>query len=460
MARGGNLDVRTIDAAKPRERVWRLSDGGGLLLLIKPTGAKVWIARITIHGQRRDMGLGGYPAVTLKEAREAAAAARKKAREGIDPILHHKRTMRERAAQTERDRAAETMTFRVVAKELAKAQAAGFKTTKTAKLWLSSLEQHVFPTLGNLPVRDIDRAAVMRAISDLWATKPATAKAVLRRIAAALRYGAAHGWRANDNPADPKMLHLAGLPALPAPLKRPSLPWQRVPHFMRALVKMDGLPPLALRLLILTALRSNEARQVRWSWLHLADETPTLVIPGRQMKGRLTRVALDHRVPLAPAALDVLAAAYSILTGTDTKPADLPRRAPLMGEALVFPSSTMTTAVSDVVLTLLLRDMNAGRAEGAAPPWRDADGRPITVHGFRSSFRTWIDDTRPEEDVTAERALAHEVGTEASGRYRRSDLFDRRIPLMRAWAEYCMSAVTAAPASQQGGPKGAADGAA
>src|SRR5690242_11911010 len=79
MARGGNLDTRTIEAAKPRAAAYRLSDGGGLLLVVKPSGARLWMARITVDGKRRDMGLGGYPAVSLREAREKAAAARKKA---------------------------------------------------------------------------------------------------------------------------------------------------------------------------------------------------------------------------------------------------------------------------------------------------------------------------------------------------------------------------------------------
>lgn len=460
MARGGNLDVRTIEAAQPSDKVWRMSDGGGLLLLIKPTGAKVWIARVTVHGQRRDMGLGGYPTVSLKEAREKAAEARKLARDGTDPILHRARTMRALAAQAERDRAAEKMTFRVVARQLARAQAAGFKQTRTAKLWLASLEQHVFPVIGDLPVREVDRAAVMRAVTPLWAEKPATAKQLLRRIAATLRYAAAHDWRDHDGAADLKMLHHAGLPKAPAGSKRPALPWDRVPAFMRALCLQDGIPALALRLIILTALRSNEVRQARYSWLHLAGETPLLVIPGKMMKGKMTRPAEDHRVPLAPAALDVLAAAYSIVSGTPTTAEGLPRLVPLMGEALVFPSATMTTPVADAIVSGLIRDMNAARAEGALPPWRDQDGRPIVVHGFRRSFRRWTEDKRIEDDLAAEKALGHVLGNEVSRAYRGGDLLDQRIPLMRAWAEHCMSAVSAAPAKQQGGPKGAAGGAA
>src|SRR5690348_14148708 len=102
MARGGNLDVRSIEAAKPRSASYRMSDGNGLLLVIKPSGAKVWVARVTVGRKRRDMGLGGFPTVSLKEARDKAAAAHKKAAEGLDPIVERERVV----AEIERQRKA------------------------------------------------------------------------------------------------------------------------------------------------------------------------------------------------------------------------------------------------------------------------------------------------------------------------------------------------------------------
>jgi hypothetical protein len=84
-----------------------------------------------------------------------------------------------------------------------------------------------------------------------------------------------------------------------------------------------------------------------------------------------------------------------------------------------------------------MRRLNAGRPDDAPSPWRDPDGRDAVPHGFRATFSTWVDDTRPEEREAAEKALAHEVSNRVSGTYRRSDLFDRRVPLMRAWGDQC-----------------------
>jgi hypothetical protein len=258
MPRGGNLDTRTVDAAKPRAAPYRLSDGGGLLLMVKPAGAKVWIVRITAAGKRRDMGLGGYPTVSLKHAREKAAAARKQASEGLNPIEKREGLAREREAQRKTASEAGARTFRVVAIGCIQAEAPGWKNKRTALLWQNSLERWAFPTLGDMPVATIDRPAVHRAIHGVWTSRPATARKVLRRIGAVLRYAAALGWRANDNPADARILRHAGLPALPGGRRQPSLPWARLPAFMKALDTMPGLGALALRLVVLSRPSRNQ----------------------------------------------------------------------------------------------------------------------------------------------------------------------------------------------------------
>ena len=229
MARGGNLDAKTVEAAKKRATAYRLSDGGGLLLLVKPSGAKMWVLRFTVGGKRRDMGLGSFPAVSLKAARDAAAEHRKAAAAGVDPIQAKEAQRKADADRRAADAEAQDRTFRKVAAACIKAEAPGWKSHRTALLWETSLARHVYPTLGNMAVAEIDRTAVRRAIDDVWTNRPATARKVLRRIGAVLRYAAAHGWRANDNPADMRMLRYAGLPALPGGRKQPSLAWQRLP---------------------------------------------------------------------------------------------------------------------------------------------------------------------------------------------------------------------------------------
>jgi integrase len=378
------------------------------------------------------MGLGGFPTVSLRQAREKAATARKQTVDGLDPIAERERMAREREAQ----RSANARTFRSVALACIRAETPGWKSKRTALLWQNSLDRWAFPVLGNMPVAHIDRAAVRKAIDEVWRARPATARKVLRRIGAVLRYAAAHGWRANDNPADARMLRHAGLPALPGGRRQPSLPWARLPAFMIALDRMPGLAPLALRLAVLTALRSGEVRQARWSWLSF-DGAPTLTVPGEIMKGKKAADVLPHRVPLSDATVQTLARAYGEANGTVAKATALPRLASLMRDALIFPSAKRTTPLSDMALSAVMRRMNADKPNGAPSPWRDPDGRDAVPHGFRATISTWVDDTRPEERETAEKVLAHEISNRVSGAYRRSDLFDRRILLMRAWADHC-----------------------
>jgi integrase len=232
------------------------------------------------------------------------------------------------------------------------------------------------------------------------------------------------------------MLRHAGLPALPGGRRQPSLPWARLPAFMAALDKRPGLAPLALELLVLTALRSGEVRQARWSWLTF-DGIPTLTVPGETMKGKKAADVQPHRVPLSDPVLETLARAYAQANGTGANAAALPQLAPLMRDALIFPSAKRTTPLSDMALSAVMRRMNADKPEDAPSPWRDPDGRDAVPHGFRATFSTWVDDTRPEEREAAEKALAHEISNRVSGAYRRSDLFDRRVLLMRDWADHC-----------------------
>ncbi|MBR0653666.1 tyrosine-type recombinase/integrase [Plastoroseomonas arctica] len=436
---GKSLDVKTIDALKPRGSIYRITDGGGLLLEVRPTGAKIWVCRLTVDGRRRDMGLGGYPVVTLAAARGAATAARQAARSGVDPIAARDADKAARVAAIAAEKAAAEAgprTFKAVAEACIAGQAPGWKSKRTVDLWRASLASHAHPTLGDMPIAEIDRAAVMRAIEDVWTTRPATARKVLRRIGSILRYAAAHGWRLNDNPADPRMLRHLGLPSLPGGRKLPSLAWAKAPAFLVALDTMDGFGPLALRFAVLTAMRSNEVRGARWSEVSF-DGAPAWTVPGERMKQKKASTVQPHRVPLSGAAIDTLARAYSLLAGKPVTAAELPKLAALRGNSLIFPSSNLTKPLSDMTLSACIRRLNEARPEGAPPPWRDADGREAVPHGFRATFRTWVDDTMPGEAEAAERALAHEDRNVVSGAYRRSDLFDRRIGLMEAWATHC-----------------------
>lgn len=440
----GRLTAVTIkslrhDPAKGSRPV-RFPDGEGLYLQIAQGGSKSWLFRYTLQGKAREMGLGALgdapDGTSLAEARRRAAASRALLSDGIDPLNERVRVRRQRDDDQAASEAARARTFRSVAMACIEAEAPGWKNVRTALLWKSSLERHAYPVLGDLPVSQIDRALVKKAIEAVWSSAPSIGRKVLRRIAAVLRYAAAHGWRANDNPADARMLRYAGLPALPGGKNYPSLPWMKTAAFMAKLKTMEGQSALVLQAIILTALRSGEVRKLRWSYLSF-DGTPTLTVPGEEMKGKKSAEVLPHRVPLAAATIEVLAKACGHAVGYRVPAEGLPGLLDDLGSALIFPSQKRGVPLSDMAVSMVVRRMNADRPEGQIAPWRDADGRPAVPHGFRATFSTWVDDTCPQEREAAERALAHEIANKVSGAYRRSDLFDRRIPLMSAWADHC-----------------------
>jgi len=202
MKRAGKaFDVKSLEALKPREKPYRQSEGNGLLLEIRPSGAKIWLCRLTVDGKRRDMGLGSFPTVTLAKAREAALAARREAADGIDPIIQRAAKQKERVAARNSESEAAERTFRSIADMYILAYASGWKNARTAAMWLTSLQDHAFPVLGDMPVAKIDRAAVLRAITAVWTSRPATARKVVQRIGTILRYAAPRrsssaAWRA------------------------------------------------------------------------------------------------------------------------------------------------------------------------------------------------------------------------------------------------------------------------
>lgn len=443
MGRLTAVAIRSLrhDPAKGNRPV-RFPDGEGLYLQIAQGGTKSWLFRYTLQGKAREMGLGPLgeapDGTSLAEARKRAAASRALLSDGIDPLTERMRVRRQRDDDQAASEAARARTFRSVATACIEAEEPGWKNARTALLWKSSLERHAYPVLGDLPVSQIDRALVKKAIEPVWGSAPSIGRKVLRRIAAVLRYAAAHGWRVNDDPADARMLRYAGLPALPGGKKHPSLPWGKTPAFMAELKKIEGQSALVLQAIILTALRSGEVRKLRWSYLSF-DGTPTLTVPGEEMKGKKSAEVLPHRVPLAAPTLDVLAKASGHAVGYRVSAEELPSLLDGLGNALIFPSQKRGVPLSDMAVSMVIRRMNAGRPESQIPRWRDADGRPAVPHGFRATFSTWVDDTCPHEREAAERALAHEIANKVSGAYRRSDLFDRRLPLMSAWADHCTS---------------------
>lgn len=378
----GQLTDRTVRTAKPGRHI----DGDGLMLEVQASGGRQWVLRYQLNGRRRDMGLGGYPEVSLAEARERAAAARKLARgQRLDPLVERKR--------------AKALTFKKAAEELIESKRAGWRNAKHAAQWTATLESYAYPKLGDLNVKAVDTAAVLDALRPIWSEEPETASRVRQRIEAVLDYATAKGARTGDNPARWRG-HLDNLLPKPSKVKKvehhAALDWREAPAFMAELAQREGTAARALAFAILTAARSGEVRGMRWHELDL--EASVWTVPADRIKA-----GKEHRVPLTAAALALL--------GRAGEP-----------NALAFPSPTKSDApLSDMTLTVVLRRMGRGN---------------LTAHGFRSTFRDWAGETTAHAREVIEAALAHRLKDKAEAAYARGDLFTKRRKLMEDWAAH------------------------
>ncbi len=234
----------------------------GLALQVLPKGGCTWILRMTVGGRRRDMGLGGYPGVTLAQAREAARVAREKVRAGVDPIEEGRTARLQLLAQR-----AAALTFSECAARFIRAHAAGWRNPKHAQQWANSLETYAHPVMGALLVRDVELQHVMAVLEPIWQAKTETASRVRGRIKQVLDWATARGFREGPNPARWRG-HLDKL--LPAPGKvtrvehHDALPVDQAPIFMVHLRAAPGIGARALEFAILTASRSGEVRGASW----------------------------------------------------------------------------------------------------------------------------------------------------------------------------------------------------
>jgi integrase len=431
------LTERTIATAKPREKPYRLSDGDGLLLEVRPGGAKAWTLRFMRDGKRRDMSLGSYPTIGLAEARAKVREARGSIESGTDPIDARQR-LRE-AARAEALAAEAVLaekaanSFRAIAEEYIAIRRSGWTSQRTYDSWRWSMDSYILPQIGDIAVAELSREDVIGVLRQVWQSMPKNARKFQQRIGQIIGFAMARSLRTMANPATSEVLRLSEVfPEQPSQGRQPSLDWQRVPAFLAQLDDMDGIAALALRWTVLTALRSTEVREARWSEFDLAHRLWT--IPGYRMKGGKRDRSLPHRVPLSDQVLALLGRVASQASGSSVQ--DLTRHAALQGQALLFPSSKPDRPLSDAAMSACIKRMNEV-PEGQPMPWVSPEGRAVVPHGFRSSFRTWVDDNRPGDGDAAEAALAHRDANQVRAVYRRGDHLTARVELMQAWADYC-----------------------
>jgi len=420
----GQLTDRGVRAAA----TGRHSDGDGLHLVVSKTGAKKWVFRFQLDGVRRDMGLGTYPTVSLSDARVAASDARKLIAGKTDPLA---------ARQNAKKAQKPIPTFADVAKlVIAEAQAKS-TNAKVRYQW----ERHLGPAYCGLilekPVNEISTLDVAGLLRPVWTTKPEVA----RKLYPAIRRVFEH---ARVLLRDEHDIVLGGNPALWADLKalgfstveqlsrgsHPSLPYDQLSKFIADLRTRTAIAARGLEFLILTNVRTDAVIHARWEQVDFQKAIWT--VPLENLKDRSHRKE-PFRVPLSSRAIEIL---------SDMKAA--------AHSAFIFPGPSGIRPISNMAMLTVLRRMNG---IGDKPKWIDPkDGRTITAHGFRATFRTWAEETTGFPHAVVEQAMGHQVGTIVERAYRRTDVLDQRRQLMDAWAEYAEGRGLA-PKSDASAPK-------
>jgi integrase len=361
----------------------------GLYLAVGPN-SRSWIFRYKTGDRRREMGIGSLRLYDLQRARDMAIDLGRALREGVDPLeQRHQR----KAAQ----KPALCATFGDVALAYIDAKKAGWRPG-TEKAWHQSMRLHVFPAIGKMPVADVDTAAIVKALTLIWAQNANTGSTIRSRIELVLGLATSKGLRQGDNPARWEghlEFHLAS-PSKAASVKHfDALSYTEMPNFMRRLRAIDNSKADALEFAILTCARIGEALGATWPEINPQERIWT--IPATRMKGRK-----EHRVPLSDTAMGVLAR-QKRRNDTDH----------------VFVGDKGKPMVGALIGQVLAKVQNG-----------------ITVHGFRSTFRDWTAETGKDRDL-AEMALSHVVGSHVERSYRRSDLIEKRRELATAWAAHC-----------------------
>ncbi|MBL8308022.1 MAG: integrase arm-type DNA-binding domain-containing protein [Rubrivivax sp.] len=400
-------------------KVARLTDPGlyavggaqGLHLQVTPSGARSWIARLTVGTRtnaagkpvqhRRDFGLGAYPTVSLAEAREKAREFRTKIAAQVDPLAE-KFAAKARAAT---QRAAMMTVNAAVQQFIEDMQGKWAGDPKGVSKRQALLKTYITPYIGHLLITDVEVPHVVTVLKPIWEPSPATAERVASLLRNTFDWAKAHGYRTGDNPASSEVLNKV-LPSLGESGKQPALPFASLPGFMADLRGRDHLTARALEVTILSALRTSEAIGATWGEVNFDGGVWT--VPAARMK--LKRA--DHRVPLTKSLLTVLRQLHEARTSD-----------------FVFPGARDDKPLSDGAMLELLKQMD----------YKDASGRRITTHGFRATFSTWASECTDHPAEVREMALAHKIKNEVEAAYRRGDLLDKRRLLMNEWDAFCAS---------------------
>ena len=371
------------------------SDGIGLTLRVDRSG-KRWVQRVTINGRRHNIGLGGYPVVSLAKARDLALANAQAIRDGRNPIVEKRQAREER-------RKPDKPTFSEAAAKVIESRRPTWRNAKHGAQWSSTLGTYAYPIIGKKPVDEVNTADILAVLTPIWVVKSETASRVRQRMETVFDWIIAQGWR-QDNPASRSITK--ALPIVKRSKKHhKSLPYPEVPAALATIKESTAEPAtkLCMEFLVLTAARSGEARSASWAEIDWQDGSWT--VPAERMKADR-----EHKVPLSSEALGVLQTAWEMSGDYE----------------LIFQGTQPNKPLSDMTLLRLVQRLEI----------------PCVVHGFRSSFRTWAGELRVADRDVCEAALAHQLGEEVEAAYLHTEFFDLRRALMEIWGEYVITGET------------------
>lgn len=401
---------RLVHPGKGRNAMVAVGGVSGLHLQITPGGSRSWILRATVGAKRRDIGLGGYPDVTLAQARERAREAKDQIWRGIDPIEERKAY---RAALTASQRRG--LTFAKAFEKYSDAKLSELRTDADRTRWKSSVERYALPHIGDLLVNDLTVQDMLRVLEPVWHDKTETASRVRARIEAILSWATVAGHRTGDNPARwrgnlDQMLPKPG--RIADKDNHGAIALDQAAAWFADLRQRDGIAARALEFLTLCASRSGEVRGATWDDIDANAKVWT--ISAERMKADK-----EHRVPLTEPALSIIEAA--------------PRRA---DSPYIF-AAARGGQLSDMTLSAVMRRMQDYEVKAGRKGWLDPrSGRPAVPHGLRSTFRDWAAEKTDYPRDMAEIALAHTVGSEVERSYRRGDMIEKRRAMMADWAKF------------------------
>ena len=374
-------------------RTGRHGDGGGLYLVVKPSGTRSWIVRVVVQGQRNnkgaplrtDFGLGGADIITLNQARIRALEYRRMAKQGLNPRFNVQQ---------------EIPNFEEIAQQVHIDRMPTWKNAKHGQQWINTLRDYAFPKIGKMPIDSIGQPEVLMCLSPIWTEKHETAKRLAQRIKIVLDVAKSKGFREGENPVT-SIKDAQVLPKVKAKAKHhAAMKWQDVPSFFDDLRNREAMAAKALMFTCLTGSRTGEVLGMRWDEIDF--EARLWTCPAERMK-----TANEHRVPLTDDMLAIIE----------------PLKA--MASQYVFEGQKRHAPMSNMAMLMLLRRM---KVEGA------------TVHGFRSTFRDWASEVASAPREVAEMSLAHKVGSDVERAYARSDLLERRRALMERWSGFVAGA--------------------